>query len=88
MDKTDETGDYAVLDFGVFITGSTSHSGRKHRIRISYVPRVGPAIVEPPWSWETATLPTETLQSILFRLEAFVCDAAGDEYGVQQRIPW
>ena len=78
----------AVLDFGVFIVGSSSHSRRQHGISVSYVPRLGPVQIEQPWTWETTACPESLAQATVLRSEAFILDAVIRLYGLQQDLPF
>jgi hypothetical protein len=80
------TSDFAVLDFGVFIVGSSTHNGGTHGIRVTHVPRVGPALTEKPWTWGTQGCPNTIVQSVLLRSEAFLIDAVERQYGIAESL--
>jgi hypothetical protein len=77
----------AILDFGVFVVASSTHSRREHNICCTYVPRLGPVLREPPWAWTTTACPNEIAQGVVLRAEAFTLDAIGAVYGLQGKFP-
>jgi hypothetical protein len=83
-----EPRNLAVCDFGVFVVGSTSESGKHHRINVSYVPRIGPVVTEPPWGWDTAGCPAETVQTVELRCDTFLADAILHCYGIANGLPF
>lgn len=76
------------LDWGLFVLGSSDRRGRRHAINATYVPRVGPAILEPAWSWETIICPATIAQAATLRAEAFILDAIITHYGIQEDLPF
>lgn len=75
------------LDYGVFLTVSSSNSGRNHWIRIRGVTRHGDLGQAHDWRWDTYALPMEVLQEVLSVLQAKVIMELEHRYGIQDELP-
>jgi hypothetical protein len=75
------------LDYGLFLTVSSSNSGRNHWIRIRGVTRHGDLGPSSEWRWDTYALPMEVLQEVLSVLQAKVIMELEHRYGIQDELP-
>lgn len=77
-----------ILDFGVFIVGSSSNSGRTHWLTASLVERRREVIPSQQWAWSTVGVPAPTLQACAYWGETQVTEVCLRLYGIQGDLPY
>jgi hypothetical protein len=76
------------LDFGVFVTGSSSRSDTTHWLRATLVPRKGPVVGPFERFFTTSACPSALAQAMTVRAETMFLDALQATYGIQDELPW
>ena len=75
------------LDYGLFVTFSSSNSGRNHWIRIRGVSRYGDLGTPEDFRWDTSAMPQRMLKDILSVLETTFIEEVVNRYGVEDGLP-
>ena len=76
-----------VLDVGIFVVCSSSHSGRTHWVSVSVVPKAGPHMVAGPFSWKTTGIPEELQDEITDLVSALWEEESTRRFGVAMKLP-